>query len=160
MRGFAGICCVAVLVGCTDTQEQPDTAAGDTAGMAPAATTGAAPATISLADLAGTWTMRAMRENSDSVLVTYTLFADADSTWRMKLGNRPDTIPVQILAVAGDSIVTHAGPYASTLRQGVMVTTHGVFRMQNGRLVGRTEARYQTTGSDSLVIVRSEGTRS
>jgi hypothetical protein len=158
MRGLACICCLTVLVGCADTQEQPDAAAGDTAGTAPSATT--TPATISLADLAGTWTMRAMPENSDSVLVTYTLFADADSTWRMTLENRSDTIPVRILTVAGDSVVTHAGPYPSSLRQGVMVTTHGVFRLQNGRLVGRTEARYQPGGADSLVIVRSEGTRS
>jgi hypothetical protein len=160
MRAFACICCVAVLAGCADTQEQPDTAAGDTAGMTPRPDTGAAAArTISLADVAGTWNVRVMREGSDSVLTTYTLMADTDSTWSMKLPNQPDTIPVRVLAVAGDSIVFQAGPYPSVLRRGVTVTTHGVARLENDRLVSRTIARYSVRTADSVMIARTEGTR-
>jgi hypothetical protein len=160
MRGLACICCVAVLVGCADTREEPDAAAGDTLGMTPPPAPGApAAGAISLADVAGTWNVRAVAENSDSV-VTYTLTADADSSWSMQFTGRPDMIPLQVLAVGGDSIVTHAGPFPSALRQGVMVTTHSVFRLEGGRLVGQTVARYTTTGPDSVLIVRSEGTRS
>jgi hypothetical protein len=160
MRAFACICCVAVLAGCADTQEQPDTAAGDTAGMTPPPASGApAAGTISLASVAGTWTVRVMREGSDSLVTTFTLMADADSSWSMRLENRPDTIPVQVVAVGGDSIVTQAGPYRSTLRQGMMVRTHSVVRLEGDRLVGRTVARYQTTSPDSVLIARIEGTR-
>jgi hypothetical protein len=158
MCRLACICCVAVLIGCADTRES-DTAAMDTAGMTPPPMP-AASSNISLTDVAGTWNVRAMPETSDSVLVSYTLIADADSTWSMKFTNRPDTVLVHVLAVAGDSIVLHAGPYPSALRRNVMITTHTVSRLQNGMLVGRSVARYTTTGPDSVLIVRTEGTRS
>jgi hypothetical protein len=158
MRGLACICCVAVLIGCAGDTDEADPAAGDTAAMAP--TTPAMPAagTISLADVAGTWNVRGMPEGSDSAF-TYQLIADADSTWGIKFTDRPDTVRVQVLTVAGDSIVTQAGPYPSTLRRGVQVTTRSVFRLQGGQLIGATVARYTTTGPDSVLNIRSEGTR-
>jgi len=45
------------------------------------------------------------------------------------------------------------------LRKGVKVTTHSVFRLQDGKLVGTTVARYTTKGADSVRNLRSEGTR-
>src|SRR5687768_1978074 len=119
MRGFACICCVAVLIGCAGDTDEADPAAGDTAAMAPAPATPAA-GTISLADVAGTWNVRGMPEGSDSTF-TYQLIADTDSTWGIKFPDRPDTVAVRVVSIAGDSIVTEAGPYPSTLRRGVQV---------------------------------------
>jgi hypothetical protein len=52
-----------------------------------------------------------------------------------------------------------AGPYASVLRKGVQVTTHGVLRLQSGKLVGLTVAHYKTAKPDSLRRIAMEGTR-
>ena len=52
-----------------------------------------------------------------------------------------------------------AGPYESVLRKGVKVTTHSVFRLQDGKLVGTTVAHYAIKGADSVRNLRSEGTR-
>jgi len=65
----------------------------------------------------------------------------------------------RIVDLAGDSIVADAGPYESALRKGVKVTTHSVFRLQDGKLVGTTVAHYATKGADSVLNLRSEGTR-
>ena len=100
-----------------------------------------------------------MAEGSDSVLVTFELMATADTTgWMQHFAGR-DPIPMRVLAVAGDSVITETGPFESVLRPGVQVTTHSVMRLQDGRLVGTTIARYKTSGPDSVVRIRTEGTR-
>ncbi len=129
-------------------KEQP---AADTSAMAMAPT-------ISLADVAGTWTLRTMAENSDSVLVTSELTATADPAgWVQLLPGRPPT-PMRV-TVDGDSIMTEAGPFESVLRPGTQVTTMGVFRLVSGTLRGTTMAHYRTGAADSVVLLRSEGTR-
>jgi hypothetical protein len=160
MRRIGICCCAVVLIGCGKTKSEPATdqaaaPAADTAAMAaPAAP--AAPAPISLGDLNGTWKMKTMAEGSDSALVTYTLEA-APSGWTLHFPKRP---PVATKTTAdADSIVTDAGPYESVLRKGLMVKTHSVFRLQDGKLVGTTVAHYATKGADSVRNLRSEGTR-
>jgi hypothetical protein len=92
------------------------------------------------------------------VLVTAEVTAGADaSSWTIKLPGR-DPMPVRV-TVDGDSVMTAAGPYESVLRKGVQVTTDGVLRMQGGKLVGTTVARYQSAGADSVVRLRTEMTR-
>lgn len=140
------------VVACRPAADQP--AADTTASVAPPA-----PAPLALADLAGTWDMKSMAEGSDSVLVTFELMATADTTgWMQHFAGR-DPIPMRVLAVAGDSVITETGPFESVLRPGVQVTTHSVMRLQDGRLVGTTIARYKTSGPDSVVRIRTEGTR-
>jgi hypothetical protein len=165
MRQVIFICCssVAALIGC----RKSDRAAADTAAAGAAAAAGA-PATVaeggktvpslSLSDVAGKWTVRAMNEAGDSTLVTYVLNATPNpSGWTIKFPNRP---PIAVhVAVSGDSIITDAGPYPSVLRKGVQVTTHGVSRLRGGKLVGTTVAHYTTSGPDSVRRVRTEGTR-
>jgi hypothetical protein len=153
MRCIALVGCAVLLVGCGGAQDQTEMPADSAAETV-------MPAGISLADVAGTWTVRAMAENSDSVLITYQLVATGETTgWTMTLPNTTEPIPVHIMSVAGDSIVAHAGPYPSALRPGVTVTTEGVFRLQNGMLVGRTIARYSGGTPDSVLVVRTEGQR-
>jgi len=158
MRRIGLCCCAVVLIGCGKTKSEPatDQAAAPAADTAAAPAAPAAPAPIALSDLNGTWKMRTMAEGSDSTLVAYTLEA-APSGWTLHFPNRP---PVATKTTAdGDSIVTDAGPYESVLRKGLKVTTHSVFRLQDGKLVGTTVAHYATKGADSVRNLRSEGTR-
>jgi hypothetical protein len=116
-------------------------------------------ATISLADVAGTWNMRNMPEVGDSTLVQYQVMATAEPTgWMLHLPNRPP-LGLQV-TVEGDAITTEVGSFESVLRPGVQVTlTRTVLRMQDGKLVGTFEAHYSTTGADSVLRGRVEGTR-
>lgn len=152
MRLFTLLCCAAVVAGCA----KADTPAADTT---PAVVTPPPPQAIALADVAGTWDVKGMAETGDSVLTTYVFNATPDSTkWTITFPNgRP--IPVRIMGVAGDSISIHAGPYASVLRKGVQVQSSGAMRLQDGKLMGTQTARYSVKTADSVLVVRTEGTR-
>jgi hypothetical protein len=154
MRGVTSYWIALVLVGCNKPADRPaDTSVGEAPAME------AAPPTVSLADLAGTWHVRATVEGNESQVVTYDLVATADrSGWSVNFPNRRP-IPVRIVAVEGDSIVSEAGPFESVLRKGVQVRTHYVSRLQDGKLVGTTVARYQVTGPDTVARLRHEGVR-
>jgi hypothetical protein len=99
-----------------------------------------------------------MPQLGDSTLTTYELNATADPAgWMMTLpGRKP--MPVKV-SVMGDSITTDVGPFKSVLRKDVQVTTHGVMRLRDGKLVGTTTAHYASKGPDSLRVLRQEGTR-
>ncbi len=100
-----------------------------------------------------------MPENSDSTLVTSEMVISADgSSWSLNFPKR-DPIPVRVVAVEGDSIMTEAGPFESVLRKGVQVSTQQVYRLQDGKLVGTTVARYAVSGPDTVRRLRFEGTR-
>lgn len=159
MRRFAlvSVCCsAAVLGGCRKAERR----AADTAAVAvPAAPApGAAVVALTPKDVAGKWNMRTMNEAGDSTLVVYVLNATPELTGSTITFEGRPPVPVHVVLV-GDSIVTDAGPYESALRKGVRVTTHGVSRIQNGRLVGTTTAHYKTSGADSVRRLRVEGTR-
>jgi hypothetical protein len=151
MRRFAIFCsCAAAVVGCA----KPETKAPAAASVAPPP-----PPAIALADVAGKWSVKGMNEARDTTIVTYQLNATADTAgWTITFPNRKP-IPARVAAVAGDSVVIEAGPYESALRKGVQVTTHGMFRLQNGMLVGLTVAHYKTTKPDSVRRIPTEGTR-
>ena len=154
MRVTAFVSCAVLVIACARTEEKPaDSAAAPAAAPAPAPV----PA-ISLASLVGKWTQVARAENSDSVLVTAEVNATADPAgWTLKLPGRP-VVPLRV-TVDGDSIITGSGPYESVLRKGVQVTTDGVVRMKDGKLVGTTVAHYKSAGADSVVRLRIEMTR-
>ncbi len=156
MQRFAFFCCTALLASCG---RPADRTAGEQAAMDTAApATPAASATISLADVAGKWKVRSTDEDGGNVL-EIDLVATADTTgWTMIAPNRKP-VPVRVTAVAGDSIVTEAGPFESFILKGVQVQTRTVSRLQDGKLVGITEARFATKGGDSVSYRRSEGTR-
>jgi hypothetical protein len=152
MRHFA-FCCAAILAGCGKPQVQPPR---DTTAVAPA--TAESRAEISLAAIAGKWRLRTMDEAGGNV-VESELTATADSSgWTLTRPNR-QTLPVRVVAVSGDSIITEAGPYESALRKGVQVRARTVLRLQEGKLVGTTEARYTMSGGDSVARRPTEGTR-
>jgi hypothetical protein len=155
MRVLALSCCVALVVACakTDRDAATDSAAG--------VTETAAPASISLADVAGRWNVTAKPESgTDTSTTRYILTATAQLTgWTITFPNRPQPVPVRVVAVEGDSIVTEAGPFASVRRQGVQVTTRNVLRREGDRLTGSTRARYASPGADTVLILRTDATR-
>jgi hypothetical protein len=157
MRILALSCCVASLVACT--RGDRDNVATDTA--AGATDTAPAASTLSLADLAGTWNVTARPESgSDTSATRYTLTARSDTSgWSISFPGRPQPVAVRVVAVQGDSVVTEAGPFQSVRRRNVQVTTRNVLRREGDRLVGSTRARYQTTGSDTVLVLRTEATR-
>jgi hypothetical protein len=123
----------------------------------PPAAPPAAPA-INLADVAGTWNMKTMAEDSDSALVTYTMtLTGTTDGWTINFPGR-DPMPMTA-TVSGDSVITTVAPYESMLRKGVQVSTTSVVRLVDGKLVGTTVARYATAGADSVVRLRMEGTK-
>ena len=153
MRRLA-LCCAVVLAGCSKSKDQPpEDAIADTTAAMPA------PAPIQLADVAGKWAVRVMPETGDTTLLSYELVTTGDTAgWAINFPKR-SPIPIRVLAVDGDSIVTEAGPFESMLRKGVQVTSGTVFRLQDGKLMGAITARYQTSGPDSVAHLRLEGTR-
>jgi hypothetical protein len=148
-------CCAAILVACSKAKDQPTTDE-----MADATAAPAAPAPIALADVAGKWTVRLMPESGDSALLTYEMVATGDTSgWAFNFPKRKP-VPLRVIAVDGDSVVTEAGPFESNLRKGVQVTmSRTVSRLQDGKLVGATTAHYATSGPDSVAQFRFEGTR-
>jgi hypothetical protein len=158
MRRFALFCCAAILVGCARSEKRTadDRIGMDTAAVAPAAP--AASPAISLADVAGKWKIRTTDEAGGTPVETE-LKATADTSgWTLAAPNRKP-IPVRVIAVAGDSIVSESGPYESFILKGTQVTTRAIYRLQGGKLVGTTEARYALKGRDSVARRPTEGTR-
>ena len=163
MRCFPLICAAAILAGCgKPAGRAPDEhGAMDTSAQAgPAAESAPAPeASISLADIAGKWKMRTTDESGGHP-VEAVLNATADSSGWTVTAPKRKPVPVRVVAVAGDSIVTESGPYESFILKGVQVTTRNVNRLQDGKLVGVTEAHYALKdGRDSAARRPSVGTR-
>ena len=153
MGRFAFFCCVAILMGCGKSEVHP---ARDTTAVIPA--TPESRAAMSLADIAGKWRLRTTDEAGGNV-VESELTATADTSgWTLRRPNGK-SIPVRVVAVGGDSIITEAGPYESALRKGVQVRARMVLRLQAGKLVGTTEALYTMRGRDSVAHRPTEGTR-
>jgi hypothetical protein len=153
MRRFAFCYCAAILVGCGKSEVPP---ARDTTAVAPATPKGRS--AISLGDVAGKWKLRTTDEAGGNAVESELTATANSSGWTLTRPNGK-TIPVRVVAVAGDSIVTEAGPYESALRKGVQVRARMVLRLQDGRLVGITEARYPTSRGDSVAQRPTEGTR-
>ena len=119
----------------------------------------AAPAPIALSDIAGKWTVSVMSGSADTTYFKFDMVATGDTSgWSFNFPNRKP-VPVRVVAVEGDSIVTEAGPFESMLRKGVQVVSTTVNRLQDGKLVGTTTARYKTTGPDSVTTLHFEATR-
>ena len=155
MRRLAVVIITALAVACAQQDEEANVVP-DTTRMLPA------PATpgFSLADVAGSWNFEVRPLDKDSVVAAYQLWATADTSgWKMKFDDRNDTMKVHVMPVAGDSIVTHFGPYSSRLRSNVQVQTETVYRRQGDRLVANITAHYSVSTPDSLVYLRAEGTR-
>jgi hypothetical protein len=158
MRSLAVVSIVALLAACVKSETSTPAADTSAAAMAPAPAP-AAPAPISLSTVAGKYHVTSRGQAGDTTVVTYELNATGDTTgWTITYPNRP-VVPVRIISVSGDSIVTETGPFTSVRRAGVPVTTRTTYRWENGQLVGTTVAHYAVKGPDTVRVFVIEGVK-
>jgi hypothetical protein len=155
MRIFALCSCAVLLASCRPSQDRrPENPMADE--LEEHST---APPPIALSEFAGTWTARLMSEDGDSTYGTYELVATGDTNgWELRFPNRAP-LPMRVLAVEGDSVITEVGPYESLLRKGVQVTSNSVQWLENDTMVSAITAHYHTRAPDSVLSLRSEATR-
>jgi len=160
MRSIAVVSVVALLAACVKSETSTPAVDTTTAAMAPAPAPAApAAAPISLKTVAGKYHVTSRGQSGDTSVVTYELNATGDTTgWTITYPNRP-VVPVRIISVSGDSIVTETGPFTSVRRAGVPVTTRTTYRWENGQLVGTTVAHYKVKGPDTVRIFVIEGAK-
>ena len=142
---------ILLVAACAKSEAPQDT----TAAMAPAP----APAAFSLADVAGKWQMSNVpMSGADTSPTNFVLTATADTTgWMLEF---PSGLKVPLrVSVDGDSIRTVSESFASQRRKSTKVRTETTMRLQDGKLVGVTTARYDTKGADSVLQLRGSGTR-
>jgi glucose/arabinose dehydrogenase len=147
---------VLTLAGCAKSEPAKDT----TAAMAtPAPAPEPAPAkSISLADLAGKWNFETRGEGADTMVTKAVVIATADTTgWMMELPSGKKV--ANHVSVSGDSIMVRSEPYASMRRKGKQVWSEGVYRLENGKLVGTMIGHYANSGADSVLKFHSVGTK-
>ena len=153
MRWLALSLCAVVAAGCakSDQASATDTVASVAASAAPAA--------LSLDQVAGTWNMNVSNSAGDSTLMAIVVTATSDANgWRIKYPDRPDPVPARAVA-AGDSIVVDGGPYSSPIRKNVQTTIHAIWRLQGDSLGGPVTAHYTVNTPDSVRVFRAMGTR-
>ena len=151
MRPHLLLISAVVLSACAKTEQ-----AADTTTPAAAAPTPATP-TIALADVAGTWEGNIMPVGKDTTVATSTLVATATNDgWSMTLSNG-EKVPLTVVSVGGDSIVTTSNGFKSAVRKGQDVkSTHSIYRLQNGKLMGITHATY---ANGDTATFRTESTK-
>jgi hypothetical protein len=145
MRFIAALGMAGLIAGCARQDSSP---AADTA----------APAGRSLASMAGIWDVKAMPPGNDSVLTTYVLNTTDTTGWLFAFPNG-SPIAMRITGRSGDTLVTEAGPFDSSIRPGVKTRTTGRAWIEEGMMLGTIVAHYETTGPDSVRNFRIEGTR-
>jgi len=158
MRHAALLCCAVILIGC----KKADTAA-DTAAVVDTTTAAAAiepaPAPMSLDQVAGKWNVRiTSAETGDSTLTSYVLDAKADTAgWTFQF---PTGAPIamHVTSMAGDSLVTEAGPFDSRLQKNVKVHSIVTWRVRDGKLVGTVVSHYDTKPPTTRNLM-ADGTR-
>jgi hypothetical protein len=145
---------VLLLAGCAKKETPKDT----TAAMAPAPAPAPAP-TVSLADMAGKWkVVTTPVGGKDSSKTTATLVATADTSgWMLELPSG-QKVPMQV-RVSADTVITKSAVYPSMRRKGKKVWTEGAFRLENGMITGTSVAHYENAGADSVLTLRTEGTK-
>ena len=92
----------------------------------------------------GAWKAKTMIGPTDSVVVSYVLTVAPDSKSATITFPDRDAIPARIVALAGDSVVTEAGPFPSVLRPGQIVTLlRSVAHFKGDTMSGTFEATYE-----------------
>ncbi|HEV2672683.1 MAG TPA: hypothetical protein VGU74_16435 [Gemmatimonadales bacterium] len=99
---------------------------------------------VTLAHVAGTWTIESAVKTADGkdTSVTSELVVPADGKSLVTKLTGRDPIPTRIVARGGDSLVTEAGPFQSVVRSGQTVTTRETLHFKGDTLSGTIEAKY------------------
>ena len=110
-------------------------------------------------NVAGTWSVSVMPEDRDTTLLLFMLNATNEATgWTMTLPNR-EPMEVKVVSMDHDSIVFENGPFPSAIQKGVMVRQRSTVRLEGDTIRGRTIARYDVKGADSLRVLRTQAVR-
>jgi hypothetical protein len=158
MRRFALVSIAILFAACvkSETSTPADTAVALAPAPAPVAP---APAPVDLKTVAGKYKVTSRGQGGDTSTVTYELNATGDTTgWTITYPNRK-AVPMRVIMVSGDSVVTEAGPFQSVRVAGVPVTTRTTYRWENGNLVGTTVAHYTINGADTVRTFIVEGVK-
>ena len=150
-----------VLVGCAKSEQAAKDSASAAAAseMAAPAPAPAPPPALSLSAVAGKWQVKSVpASGTDTMSTNYTLTATADTTGWMIVFPSGVKVPMHV-SVSGDSLIEKTGTFPSQRRKGVKVMTEGTMRLQDGKLVGMTTAHYASKGADSVLHLRTEGTK-
>ena len=138
------------LAACSRAEQPADTTAAAAPPPPPA------PA-ITAADVAGTWELKSMLMDKDTVVAVTELTATGTMDgWTMKAPGNANPIPIKVLAIGGDSVVTESATYNSILRKGQKVSIHAIQRLKDGKLNGVVHAKWANGDTATL---RVEGTR-
>lgn len=138
-----------VAVACAKKEQAADTVA--------AAAPPPPPPSITAADLTGTWDMKTMPMDRDTVLTTGTMTSTGSADgWTMTLGASKTPIPVRIVSMGGDSVVSETGQFSSALRRGQKVSIHSIQHLRDGKLAGVVHAKY---GNGDTATFRTESTK-
>ncbi|HSJ63468.1 MAG TPA: hypothetical protein VK922_06110 [Gemmatimonadaceae bacterium] len=131
----------AVLVACATNEAPEDDSAAAMADM------GAA--TLTAADVAGTWTGESRVMDGDSITSRWTIHAMADGNAHLMLEGSTDTI-AYTTTFAGDSLVAVSESYTAPDMPDTPVTFRSVGRMDGDMLRGTVEIRL-ASNPDSVV---------
>lgn len=144
-----------LLAGCA----KSDRAAKDSTATAAAVPAPAPAPALTLADFAGKWQVRSIPETGkDTSPTNYVLTATADTAGWLITFPSGVKVPVHV-TLSGDSVMEKTGIFASQRRKSMKVMTEGSMTLQGGKLVGTTVAHYSTAGPDSVLRLRTEGTK-
>ena len=150
------------LVACAKGDTNADSAAASSTAAATAGGTSAAaaPAASPIEGMKGKWAMRSVPVQGDTTPTVYTIDASGDTTsWTLTFAGRATPVKLHVISVSGDSVVTQTDEYDSARRKGQRVVTTTTLRPMGDRVTGTSTARYKVTGPDSVLQLRSEGTR-
>lgn len=144
--------CVVLFVACTAKENPP---AADTTAMAPAPAP--APA-MSMASTVGMWNVSVKPEGKDTIVTTYVLDATDTTAWKFTFPNGKP-IAMRLTGMRGDTIVSETDWFDSSVRKGLKARSNALTWMQDGKMVGKVVAHYQTTGPDTVRTFDITGTK-
>jgi hypothetical protein len=151
---------VVMVVGCGKSDQAAKDSASAAALTTPPPASAPAPAPApTLADFAGSWDVSSVPESGkDTTPTKYVLTATADTAgWFITF---PSGLKVPLhVEMSGDSVTEHTGTFSSQRRKGMKVMTEGSLKLQDGKLTGSTTAHYSKAGADSVLHLRTEGTK-
>jgi hypothetical protein len=132
MRSAIVLCSLCFLASCSKTDGHSGRSPSAETGMAGAADTAATSPAASLNAVAGKWQTRAISE-AGSTLGTAELKATADTTGWTLTFPKQKPIPLQVVAVGGDSIVT-AAQYQDFENKKAQIRNRAVLRFQGEKM--------------------------
>jgi len=145
MRRFLFV--VPFIVACTTAETPP----ADSAAMA-------APAVLTEADIAGSWSGTLMAEGSDSVIGNWSDVCGG-GTCRLVNAAAPNDTVVFTYLIEGDSARYSAPAHADPTMGGTMVTDAGVARVSGNQITGSGTVRLAANPDSVVLRYRFTGTK-